>query len=160
MNDSFQISFGTLAVLDGTGERQPLSFLDKDCHIHGELKIVIGNRSLPYLGYFGPDDVCFSTWICELDAVAEAFRNSDTASYLFDEGEQSQPAFLFEKEGKTGFLSIVDSPLSDTEGDPDWQRVEFNSDDFLIRYENFRTDFINELRHAAPDGYKEWLQSL
>ena len=157
INDSIQISFGMLSVLGDEPERQPLSFLNDNCHVHGELKIVIGARSVPYMGFFGPDDVCFSTWIDELDAVEKTFRNAEIASYLFDECEQGQPAYLFEKEGEKGFLSIVDSPITKAQGDSEWQRIEFNINDFLTNYDRFRSDFINELKTAAPEQYQTWL---
>lgn len=156
---SIQISFGKLAVLIGDSERQPLSALNHGCHIHGQLEIRVGNRIVPYMGYFGPNDVCFSDWINELDGVLKEFEGKDTASYLFDEGEQSQPAYLFEREHGRVFLSIIDSELSDGEGDEEWQRAEFNYNEFVEQVNNFKANFLNKLKLAAPTEYRKWVAS-
>lgn len=159
-NGSIEISYGKLTVLSGEDERLPLSGLDDNSHIHGELSIEIGGRSVPYMGYFGADDVCFSTWIDELDNVAKTFESGEIGSYIFDEGEQGQPAYLFEKDGARCFLSIVDSAITKQQGDDEWQRVDFWSDDFLTQYKNFRTSFIDELKNAAPETYEKWWKTF
>ena len=51
-------------------------------------------------------------WLRELQGVTDAFAASDTATYLYDEGEQGQPCFLFQRRGDQSFLSIVDSRIS------------------------------------------------
>jgi hypothetical protein len=138
--------------------RLPLVELDtSNAHIHGALLINIGNRSVPYMGYFGGNDVCFAQWIEELDKICHEFKDNDQGRYCFDEGEQGQPAFPFEREGEMMYLSIIDSALSDGEGDDDWQKVEFSYQEFMSEYEAFRKQFSAELHRSAPAVASEWI---
>lgn len=147
-------------IAGSDADGQDISALNEDCHVHGRLEIRIGNRAVPYLGYFGPDDVCFSDWINELDGVLEEFDGKTTATYLFDEGEQGQPAFLFERDHEQVFLSIVDSEISGGMRDREWQRVAFSFQDFAEQVKAFKAGFIKELRAAAPNAYTQWLNSF
>jgi len=134
-----------------------LGSLTLDEHIHGGLRIEIGGRLVPYLGYFGPDDVCLGAWLSELGRIAEAFSSGLDASYIYDEGEQGQPAFLFERNGKNAVFSIVDAEFSGGESDPQWQGVEFSPEEFLSAYECCRKSFVTLLRNEAPHLADEWL---
>ena len=94
---SASIEFADLWIYDarlGQG-RHPLSALRDGAHVHGNLTIGIGGRAFPGLGYWGPSDVCLGMWAAELQSVANAVRTSADARYLFDEGEQGQPAYEF-----------------------------------------------------------------
>ncbi len=141
-------------------ERLPLSALDLDehGHVHGCLRLQFQARFAPHLGYFGPDDACFNTWLDELWAVARAFDSATEASYTFDEGEQGQPAFLFERAGHRAYFSIIDSELSYGEADPDWQRVEFSPQEFLAEHARFRESFFATIRTEAPQIAEEWIR--
>ena len=139
-------------------ERQPLSALTPDEHIHGGLRIQFGERFVPNLGYFGPDDVCFSTWLEELSAAARAFESDTDARYVFDEGEQGQPAFVFERAGDQAYFSITKSEFSGGEADPDWQRIEFSPDDFFAEHTRFRESFFAAVRVAAPHVADQWIR--
>ncbi len=156
---SVEISFANLAVA-GYGERLPLSLLDLDenSHIHAKLRFQIGNRVVPYMGFFGPDDVCFNTWISEFERIVKIFDSATDATYIFDEGEQSQPAYFFEKKNGTVYLSIIDSKISDGKADPQWQRVEFNYMEFKQQYLAFRELFISEIKKAAPAVENKWVE--
>jgi hypothetical protein len=57
--------------------------------------------------------------------AAEALKTSG-GRYVFDEGEQGQPAFVFEREGDQGFFSIAASEISDGDapGVAAWRVVE------------------------------------
>jgi len=85
-------------------DRKPLTELTLDRHVHGGLRLEINGRLVPYLGYWGPDDVCFGEWVNELWRAAQALRDSG-GRHVYDEGEQGQPAFVFEREGDRGFLA-------------------------------------------------------
>jgi hypothetical protein len=159
-NTSLQISFNGLAVLKGDSEPLPLSALTEDCHVHGELQIRIGDSLLPHLGYLGPDDVCFSTWLVELDNVLKEFEGKRIAQYLFDEGEQGQPAFLFEREGEQMFLSIIHSEISEGKGDHKCQKVAFTYLEFVNQVKRLQSSFLTELKMEAPATYKKWIASL
>jgi len=142
-----------------TDEDLPLAELNPDeCCIHGDLRIEIGGREVPYLGFFGRHDVCFGTWLKELHGVAAAFSASENTSYLFDEGEQGQPAYLFERQGNHGFLSIVDSKW-EGKGDPEWQRVEFLADRLVAEYQRVSEQFYAAIRAGAPASADEWMQA-
>jgi len=142
----------------GSQHPVPLSSLTLDEHIHGGLRIEIYGRLVPHLGYFGPDDVCLGDWLSELGRVAEAFRSRSDERYIYDEGEQGQPAFLFERNGETALFSIVDAEFSGGKAEPDWQRVAFSPEEFLGAYEVCRKSFVTLLRNEAPHVADEWLR--
>jgi hypothetical protein len=138
-------------------ERLPLSALTVDDHIHGGLRLMIGGRLVPSLGYFGPDDVCFNTWLEELWSASHAFESSANARYVFDEGEQGQPAFVFERIGDRAYFTIADAEFSGGKADPNWQRVEFSHEEFLAEHARFRDTFLAALRAEAPTTADSWI---
>jgi hypothetical protein len=103
--------------------------------------------------------VCFGEWVNELWHAAQALRDSG-GRHVYDEGEQGQPAFVFEREGDRGFFSIIASEFSEGEAHPDWQRIEFCPNDFLTANADFRRKFFAELRAAAPKIADGWLARL
>jgi hypothetical protein len=137
-------------------ERRPLSELAADMHIHGGLRLEIAGSLVPYLGYWGSDDVCFGQWLDELRQAAAALAHR-SGRHIFDEGEQGQPAFIFQRDGDRAFFTIAASEISDGLADAGWQRVDFNPDDFIAAYEQFVTSFCEELLAASPSGTKAWL---
>jgi hypothetical protein len=137
-------------------DRQPLFRLAADSHIHGGLRMEIAGRLVPYLGFWGPDDVCFDQWLGELWQVARAMGQPG-GRHVFDEGEQGQPAFVFHRDGNRGFFTIAASGISDGPADADWQRVEFSPADFIAAHQRFRASFVAELRAAAPGAADAWL---
>ncbi len=155
---TFHISYTNLRATAIYDDPVPLESLNAEDHVHGELRIEIGGRLVPWLGFFGPDDVCFGTWLDELWQVEEAFRADINGRYVFDEGEQGQPAYLFERSGETAFLSIVDAEYTGGLGDPDWQRVGFSFAEFLAEHRRFRASFIALLYEKAPLVAAEWLE--
>ena len=153
------LRFDNLVVIKGSSNTPlPLTKLDDDSHIHGGLRFQINGRTVPYTGYFGADDACFGAWLQEFAGVYAAFAASETARYVYDEGEQGQPAFVFERRGDTAFLSIVDSELSDGVADPDWQWAAFDYADLCEQYLRFQSDFMQTVRRAAPNTASEWLE--
>ena len=144
-----------LAAMD-VSERRQLAELSGASHIHGGLRLEIGGRLVPYLGYWGPDDVCFGQWLNELWHAARALEQPG-GRHVFDEGEQGQPAFVFEREGDRGFFSIAASEESD--GDPGWQRVEFVPAEFIAAFEDLLASFSRALRGASPAAAESWLAS-
>ena len=146
---SVRIWYENVAAITASG-RRPLARLRPQAHVHGGLRLEIGGRLVPHLGYFGPDDVCFDSWLDELALAAEALAVPG-GRHVYDEGEQGQPAFVFEREGDTGYFSIIDAAYSGGVADSGWQRVEFQPTDFIAAYEDFRTSFLAALR-AAPGG--------
>jgi hypothetical protein len=137
-------------------DRRPLSALAPDSHVHGGLRLEFAGRLVPYLGYWGPDDVCFGQWLGELVQAAAAVSQPG-GRHVFDEGEQGQPAFVFERDGDRGFFSIAASELSGSDGDPDWQRVEFPPAEFVAAVAGLRASFAAELRAASPGAAEAWL---
>jgi hypothetical protein len=139
-------------------ERLPLSALTLENHIHGGLRLQFGERLVPCLGYFGPDDACFNTWLEELWSATRAFESATDARYVFDEGEQGQPAFIFERVGDRAYFSIADSEFSGGKADPDWQRIEFSPDEFLAEHTHFRESLFATIRAAAPHVADQWIR--
>jgi hypothetical protein len=157
-SQSIRIWHENLAAMNSS-ERLPLSALAPDQHIHGGLRIEIRSRLVPYLGYFGPDDICFNTWLEELWSAAQAFESSGHARHTFDEGEQGQPAFVFEREDSRAYFSIAAAEFSGGVADPDWQRVEFSPSDFLAEHARFRESFFATLRADAPKVAELWIRN-
>lgn len=151
-----RIWFENLVTVRGDGKQLPLAELKRGDHLHGGLRIELGGRLVPGLGHFGPDDVCFDAWLAELQAVAQAFQASGSGQYVFDEGEQGQPAFLFERACDSAFFSIV-AGSGGGQANPDWQRVEFSPADFLGEHKRFRETLLNTIRTAAPEGARKWI---
>ena len=142
----------------GGSDDLPLSSLSRGDHVHGGLRIEIDGRLVPHLGYWNADDACFGSWLLELRGVADAFSET-TAQYAYDEGEQGQPSFVFERAGNSGFFSIADSQLSDGQADPEWQRVEFEVDEFLSQDSLLQHSFVAALREAAPASAEDWIRA-
>ena len=128
-------------------------------HIHGLLDFKINNVTVPYIGYFGAEDVCFNTWFEELSNVIVTYRKGEK-TYLFDEGEQGQPAYQFDFEDGLCFLSIIDSPISEAEGDPNWQRVKFEMTDLVAAYDGLKIRFLNEVQIKASEALSYWKDIL
>jgi hypothetical protein len=150
-----RIAFEDGAVQRGN-QRAPLSELTTGSHIHGFLRFEIGGLQVPSLGFFGPTDVCFGMWLRELERAAVALRDPH-GRHVFDEGEQGQPAFLFERKGGRASLSLVASRYAASEAAPEWQRMEFLPRLFLHELERAKSAFVAELRAAAPDTADAWL---
>lgn len=149
----------TYRIADSGGtEREALSRLGERRnagHVHGELIIEIDGSVVPYLGYFGPDDVCLNTWLVELCNAVNALAEP-AGRYTFDEGEQGQPAFDFERVGDDVAFSINDSASSDGEADPEWQRVRFPYEDLRASVRTLLDDVRAELLRQAPRALEQW----
>lgn len=156
---TFDIKFSELWTYESgdASERLPLAQLsDRGGHVHGRLEIAVNGALLPYLGYFGPDDVCFNEWVFQLQFTLSALRVSPNGSHTYDEGEQSQPAFLFEREANILLISIVDSQLSNGRAQPDWRRVSCNFPDFERSVDKFLADLRKHLATEAPEFAAQW----
>jgi hypothetical protein len=159
---SVTIFFENLAVC-GCEERLPLSSLDLDenSHLHGGLRFQIEGRLVPHMGYFGPDDVCFNTWVVEFERLIKTFDTVKEATYVFDEGEQGQPAYQFEKCGEKVSLSIIEGVgAPDWKADPEWLQIEFDYQEFKTEYLKFKAMFLEEVKSAAPEAGRKWAKRL
>ena len=136
MTPSVRIWFENLAAA-GHEEALPLSTLAPEQHVHGGLRIEIGGRRVPHLGFFGEDDVCFDTWVEELTKIVGKLLHCPEFTRVFDAGDQGQPAFVFERRGDKVLFSIRDSEFSGGKADPEWQEIEFEVADFLTAYQGF-----------------------
>jgi hypothetical protein len=138
-------------------ERLPLAFLsDENTHVHGLLQIVVGKRVLPRLGY-PPDGVCFNEWVRELSAASTTLQASDPASHVYDEGEEGQPAFHFERSGSEVFVSVRTSTISDGQGDSTWERVPCALEELVAAVSRFLLEFRQALvAQAGRDRARLW----
>lgn len=129
---------------------------DSYAHIHGHLNFEIGGRSVLAMGYFGPNDVCFNTWIVVFVGIIKAVKER-RESYKFDEYEQGQSAFLFEvKSPAQVVLSIIKSESGEGYDHPDWQNIAFSYADFEATFLGFKSDFLGEISRIAPHQLKYW----
>ena len=144
---------------DATDVRLPLSALPNGAgHIHGRLEIIISDKALPSLGYFGADDVCLNTWTYELRAVVDALDDNEEARYTFDEGEQGQPAYQFVREGEVLYVSVVDSILSGAPGNPSFQQVSCTWDAFREATAGYLRALRHKLDCEVPDFAGAWFR--
>jgi hypothetical protein len=127
-------------------------------HIHGDLTISWNGKVVPGLGYFGPDDVCMGTWIHEFHEIIEALSKSETACYVFDEGEQGQPAYKFKRDGQWVYLSIIASELSDGLADPDFCDLKSDYAQFFDEILSFLNRFDVLMRESKGAKYDWWLR--
>ncbi len=67
-------------------------------------------RNLPYLGFWGPDDVCLGEWARVLAVMVATLSGQEEITYMYDEGEQGQPAFAFSRSGEQVHISIMALP--------------------------------------------------
>lgn len=140
------------------GDRLAVDALERDGelgHIHGTLVIEVAGRSVPYLGFFGPDDVCIDTWLVELCSAVNELSKGD-GEYVFDEGEQGQPAFKFARDGERLLVSIVQSVITGVGPDPDFQNVECRFPEFVSAVDSFIGSLREELRRTAPLLWERW----
>lgn len=167
-NPDIRIHFNNLYVsdsdLDGGTIHLPLKQLPsmEDAayqHIHGFLEIQVKGHKLPYLGFFTENDVCFNTWIAVLYEVEQAFKLSSRVIYSFDEGEQGQTAFQFQREDDWVYISIVESKYSGSSAVPEWQRIACNYTDFHAAIEVFLTDIKTTLQAELNEYASEWLEA-
>ena len=88
---SFEIELGDVHIPGKAGSRLGVETLPSDGreHTHGRLEIKINGRALPYLGYFGPDDVCIGQWAHELLLVLRKLSGGIETRHL--DGCQSRP---------------------------------------------------------------------
>lgn len=155
---SLSITFGNLYVIGEGGAKLPIEKLNENprYHIHGLLEIAINGRKLPYLGYWGPDDVCFDTWLNYIKDALIALSGESKAHIVFDEGEQGQPAFLLRRCGDFIEFSIVASSISDADGDPEWQGIRIEFSQFVMESKRFMRSLKTEITQAAPAGGEGW----
>jgi hypothetical protein len=143
------------------GEYHTVEYSEPNEHIHGHLNIEIGGRRLPYLGYWGPHDVCFNDWFEELSSIIEQFENSGDTVYCFEEGEQGQPVFEFKYDGENVVsVSIVESQLSGHPGDPDWQNIEVSFSEFKNEIKKASIQLLNAIESTTPALLKEWKKTV
>jgi hypothetical protein len=96
-------------------------------------------------------------WAYELAAAAAELVSTDPSEYVYDEGEQGQPAFRFARVGQSVLVSVIASELSGAAGYPDWQEVPCLLSDFLSSVRTFLDTFEAMVRSAAPVGGPKWI---
>lgn len=162
-----EISFENLLV-SGYGDedesrRLPMSRLglDENACVHGKIRLLIGGRLVPHMGFFGPDDVCLWEWLGNLREVETAFRADQNARVVVGGAEQGEPSFVWEREGEQGHLTLADSELrSGGVADAQWQKIPFLVSDFLAAYARFRAEarefIVREAPHCGLEWWDDW----
>jgi hypothetical protein len=142
---------------DVENKRHPISTLPGPHeHIHGQLEIIIAGKPLPSLGYLGPDDVCINTWVQELMTILSALDSFLETGYVFDEGEQGQPAYEFRREFDLLFVSVIDSKISGGRGDPRFQSISCMWFDFVASARKCLAELREDIEREAGDIGKAW----
>jgi len=95
-------------------------------------------------------------WARELRQAVESLDAQEHARYVFDEGEQGQPAYEFVREASTLWVSVVASEVSDGEADPSWQRVPCDYAEFREAVLGFLSRLQELLRAAYGVSVGEW----
>ncbi len=156
--ESISISYCDLFVPAGDGARESLHELDADehSHIHGTLRLVVGGRTLPHMGFFGPDDVCFNDWIPSLEAASTALSTDQSEVFVLDDCEQGQPAFEFRRLHDKVLVSII-AGVGGGDSDPAWQRVPCDLERFQLAVSNVVHGLRAEISSAAgTDAWQAW----
>lgn len=145
--------------LEDDQKKRPLSELpDAEEHIHGTLSIVVGGKPLPMLGFFGPDDACLGSWAVELSNAVRKLSAADPSSYVYDEGEQGQPAFVFERHGNSVSVTVSKSLLSGGDGDQEWGTQTCTLSDFVEQVRRYLSDLQAAIDRAVPGMGLRWFQ--
>ena len=141
-------------------KRLPLKYLNNsNCtHIHGDLKIIIDNRTVPYISELESDDVCIGYWIEMINNLFIQFSNG-CPSYSIQGGDQGKPEYKFDRRENKVYLSIVDSPLGGKK-DIAWQEVCFEYKDFKREYRKLKVGLIDEIASDAPQVLTEWKNKI
>ncbi|HEX9062427.1 MAG TPA: hypothetical protein VF941_19825 [Clostridia bacterium] len=143
-------------VKKSSGKESLVMLDDKEyTHIHGELQIIINGNCVPSLGFNKNREVCLGYWIESFAAVINAFKSKEN-EYVVYSWEQGIPSFKFEKKGKSGYLSIVDESGSQAKGMEEWQRKEFNIEDFYSAFYRFKEELLNKIDSQAPHVLEQW----
>ncbi len=162
---SVEIGFAGLYIpLVGTAEtdpdRAPLDELDDDerSHVHGTLWIRVNGHELPALGFWGPDDACLGSWVAELTRAVQALESSAHACYVYDEGEQGQPAFVFSRFAESLRISLEPSALGHGIAPHPWPDQTCAFADFVLEVRKFLDTLRNVVCSASPAG-GEWFRA-
>ena len=141
----------------GLGACKPVPNTAHFSHVHGQLQIVIDEKVVPAMGYFGEEDVCLNAWFNILGTIVRNFESGKDTEYTYDEGEQGQPAFRFVliKPGEVAF-SIVDSAISDGGGIKKWSNKTFPLSDLKTSYQKVAEQFLKEVAAQAPAQLPLW----
>ncbi|MET3878923.1 hypothetical protein [Chitinophaga sp. OAE865] len=136
---------------------KPVPNTDHFSHVHGRLQIVIDEKVVPAMGYFGEEDVCLNAWFNVLGTIVRNFESGKDTEYTYDEGEQGQPAFQFVliKPNEVAF-SIVDSAISGSGGSKKWRNKTFPLSDLKKSYQKVAEQFLKEVAAKAPAQLPHW----
>ena len=141
----------------GLGVCRPVKNSDHFSHVHGHLQLVIDEKVVPAMGYFGEEDVCLNAWFTVLGTIVRNFESGKDTEYTYDEGEQGQPAFQFVliKPNEVAF-SIVDSAISGGSGGKKWRNKIFPFADLKKGYQKVAEQFLKEVAAEAPAQLSHW----
>ncbi|MGF6848975.1 hypothetical protein QFZ51_004210 [Chitinophaga sp. W3I9] len=145
----------------GLGSCRPIPSANTDhfSHVHGRLQIIIDEKVVPALGYFGEGDVCLNAWLNVLGTVVRNFESGKDTEYTYDEGEQGQPAFRFVlvKPNEVAF-SIVESAISGGggSGSKKWRNKTFPLSDLKKEFQKVAEQFLKEVASKAPAQLPHW----
>jgi len=153
---TFESPWIPVTATDGSDRGDISALADKHDHIHGHLSIVIDGHPLKHLGYFGPDDVCLGAWMFELQTLLHALSESEDSRYVYDEGEQGQPAFQFKRSVDSVQVSIIDSEI-DGVGDPEWGIRTCYFADLQREIERFSASIRQLINNLAPGLGDDWI---
>jgi hypothetical protein len=109
------------------------------------------------LGHFDPHDACLGSWAAELLTAARTLASGDPSRYVSDEGEQGQPAYVFEGPGDTVTLPVAKSEIGDGEGIPECGGETFDFLSLVAQVRRLYEDLRLWLDRAAPGKAERWL---
>jgi hypothetical protein len=150
-----QLELRSAHVPGEASERLSLDALNEDeTHVHGELAWTIGERRVPSMGFWSPEDVCLGEWWDELSGAVSALAEGQP--YTLDSCEQGNPAFHFSRSGDSVQLSIV-AGMGGGEPRPEWTNVDFDWDDLVAALQRFKRELRQWLESGGPAELpREW----
>jgi hypothetical protein len=112
---------------------------------------------LPRVGYWGEGDVCLGDWAVELHRARAAVTAAADGVHIYDEGEQSQPAYEFRRSGPSVLISVIEGS-GGGEADPDWQQVACDLTDFVAATADFEESLRATVAVEAGEAGRAWFQ--
>jgi hypothetical protein len=143
---------------DESDEELPLASLrSADDHVHGAVRVRVDGTQVPHIDFFGPEDVCIGDWVHELAEARRMLLGTEASVYVFDECEQGQPAFRFQRVGDRVEVSIVAS-ASGAAGDLEWGTHSCVISDFDDGISSFLSQLSTEFERASPGVGRRWVE--
>lgn len=154
MKKTVEIQYNNIWTIssDISMEKKSLEFFDGNeyRYIKGSVKFILGDKSVPGIGYFGENDVDILEFVELLVKIRGALSERSNTVFEYQIPECGEPIWSFKRSGQEVFFSIKESKHTGANRNLDWQDVCFLVDDFLSECEGFFEKVHNDLKTYIP----------